>query len=159
MDDNQLPEVLELDYNSWRCGGMTTGEGVLFEKPGQNTYLYDPAHAKHNCCCLGLMLLKAGAPRHTLIRKELPTDVHDADEYPEAARELLEQLEDTWVRNATHRNDGDPLDFVSIYKSPEHKIGTRITELERLMLDHGIPVKFINIPEDVQPFVKHAYAG
>lgn len=174
METDQNQKTLELDYNQWRCGG-----GYLFDGAKPKGCLPSGTKAKlretqllngngaHRSCCLGLILLKSGAPPKALKDKAAPDRVDITELQTDEAVAMLKKLADTeysrdchgryhnWVVEAMRINDanGDSRHWKEGGASDAEIIGRRITLLEKIFAEQEIPARFVNIPYDVAKFV------
>lgn len=169
MSDKENPEVagppktMDLDYRMWRCGGESP-DGLFDEDlcgkgrpPG--TMLVDPDARVHGCCCMGLMMMEAGADRRFL--EGMPGLAAVAH----STAGLLNGGADRLVRRlCSSAERSDPM--VSVAKllvranddlgelpeegwSRERRIAFRMARIEHVMDAAGLPVRFVNVPGDV----------
>jgi hypothetical protein len=158
-----MPEVLELDYNSWRCGGFDS-KGALNHVASQSTRLLSDVPTHHSCC-LGLVLLAVDTPAEALLERTIPANVH-METLPDTgqAKSVLNKMIQaptydmhgtytSWVEEAIGINDSRSCNDIN--SSHEEIIGARISALEPHLTEGlGIPVRFINIPGEVMQYVK-----
>lgn len=154
-------QILELDYNQWRCGEHSPpgAAGVIRHLGSGKTSLVTAA-PEHGCCCIGLMLLTAGVPRDSLINRSAMSDVVRSCRPQGELQELLfdaltvvceegdDPEDNELVAEAYILNDG-PIERSSVTR--HLSVAERMWNLFDLFREHElVELRWVNAPPDIQ---------